>query len=127
MRVPNFRPPNQGDFPDVDEQNIAALKVVGDQLEIVTHALQSNISPEDNANAEVKNLSLKSGEPLNIETKNIKGKAIEVVVLDQEKFDSTKLAWEVVNENEIRVQVTWDNEDNQDTFISTRLLVRGGS
>ena len=127
MKVPNFRPPNQGDFPGIDEQNIAALKVIGDQLELVTQALQSNISPEENGNAELKAVTLQSGVEVELETKGIKGKAVELVVLGHDKFDSTKLAWQVVDEDKVKVKVTWDNDDNQGVFIPTTLLVRGGN
>lgn len=127
MKVPNFRPPTPGDFPGIDEQNIAALKVVGDQLELVTQALQSNISPEDNSNTQVKAVSLQSGVATEVETKTIKGRAVEVVVLGQDKFDSTTLAWELLSEEKIRVRVTWADPLNHGIFIPTTLLIRGGS
>ena len=49
-----------------------------------------------------------------------------MVVMDQERFDSVRLAWEVVDQEKIRVRVDWDSEDNQnEEFVSTTLLVRG--
>ena len=74
MKVPGFRPPTEGDFPDLDEQTIAAVKVVGDQVELVTQALQSNISPEDNGNSEVRVVALQHGVTPELEVRGIKGK-----------------------------------------------------
>tara|TARA_R100001086_G_C11668998_1_gene212358 strand:+ start:122 stop:508 length:387 start_codon:yes stop_codon:yes gene_type:complete len=125
MKVPNFRPPTAGNFPDLDEQTIAALKVVSDQLGVVTQCLQSNVSPEDNSNSQVKYLNMKSGEAQQIEVKDVKGKPIEVSILDQDKFDFTKLAWEVADQDHINVRVTWDDTENQQDYIGVRLMVRG--
>mgnify|MGYP003661708617 CR=1 FL=1 len=125
MKVPNFRPPTAGNFPDLDEQTIAAFKVVSDQLGVLTQCLQSNVSPEDNGNSQVKYLNLKSGEAQQIEVKGVKGKPVEVTILDQDKFDFAKLAWEVADQEHINVRVTWDDGDNQQDYIGVRIMVRG--
>lgn len=125
MKVPSFRPPNKGDFPGVEEETLEAIKVLSDQLDLVTEALQSNISLEDNGNTEIKALSLRSGEEELVNLSVVKGRPIEVTIVDQDKFDSTKLAWQVVDQGQIKIKVTWDDTANHNVPINTRILVRG--
>lgn len=125
MKVPNFRPPTAGDFPGINEEGHMALKVISDQLDIITQCLQSNVSPEDNSNTEVKLLLLRSGEAQKVMLSQLRGRPEEVIIIDQAKFDFTKLAWEVVDQNEINVKVTWDDTENQEAAIEVKILIRG--
>lgn len=127
MKVPSFRPPTQGDYPGLGEENHGALKVLSDQLELVTQCLQSNISPEDNSNVEVKTVGLESGVDMEIELNSLKGTPREVVVVNHSAYAREALYWEVINQSKIKVRVDFTAADDLDLpdIITTTLMIRG--
>ena len=125
MKVPNFTPPNKIDNPGLDEESHKALKVISEQVTLLTSALQKNISPEDNENAETRAFGFENGKEYEISLQEIKGRPTEVRVLDHGLFEKVDIAWEVVDASKIKVVLTWPSEPT--AAVDATLFIRGGS
>ena len=125
MKIPNFTPPNKIDNPDLDDGTHDALKVISEQVNKLTSALQKNISPEDNENSETRKLAFENGKEYEISVPDIKGKPSEVRVLDHGLFERVDIAWEVVDSGKIKVALTWPSAPS--SSVDTTILIRGGS
>jgi len=129
MKIPSFRAPTLADYPNMEEENYDALKVLSDQLQLLTQCLQANVSPEDNGNVEVRTLTLRDGVEINIKLNSLKGAPQEVTVVRHNAFATDTIAWELVNQDEIKVKVSFspanDNVTIPDTGGSTTLMIRG--
>ena len=123
MKIPNFQPPNKIDHPGLPDSAYEAMEVFTQQIEKITTALQKNISPEDNENSETRTMTFQSGVNYDIRLRDIKGRPREVRVLDHSVFDKVDLAWEVKDQDLIRVSLTWPATASA---IAT-LLIRGSS
>ena len=125
MKLPDFRAPNSIDYPGLPEVAYSAMQVLADQIEQLTLALQKNISPEDNENAETRSLALENGREYEIALQEIKGRPSEVRVLSHDRFEDANLSWEVVDAKKIKVRVEWPSRPVGAVPVS--LLIRGGS
>ena len=123
MKIPNFQPPNKIDHPGLPDSAYSAMEVFTQQIEKITTALQKNISPEDNENSETRTMTFQSGVNYDIRLRDIKGRPREVRGLDHSVFDKVDLAWEVKDQDLIRVSLTWPATASA---IAT-LLIRGSS
>ena len=77
------------------------MRILSDQVDVLTTALQKNISPEDNENSETRTIDLQSGREYEISLQEIKGRPREVRVLDHDLFERADLSWEVVDNDKI--------------------------
>ena len=125
MKVPNFLPPNEVDQPGLPEEAYTAMRILSDQVDVLTTALQKNISPEDNENTEPRTIDLQSGREYEISLQEIKGRPREVRVLDHALFERADLSWEVVDNEKIKVKVDWPSGPMD--AVNTTLLIRGSS
>ena len=129
MKIPSFKAPTLADFPNMDEENYDALKVLSDQLQLLTQCLQANVSPEDNGNVEMRTLTLEDGVAMKIQLNSLRGVPQEVTVVRHNAFATDTIAWEVVDQDEIRVKVSFtpasDTVTIPDTGVSTTLMIRG--
>ena len=125
MKVPNFTPPNKIDNPGLDEGTHEALKIISEQVTRLTSALQKNISPEDNENAETRAFGFENGKEYEISLQEIKGRPTEVRVLDHDLFEKVDIAWEVVDARKIKVALTWPSAPA--SAVNATLFIRGGS
>lgn len=125
MKIANFRIPTPGEFPGVSEETMKVVEVLSRQVDQLTRCLQSNVSPEDNGNVELRTIPFKSGEEKSIRVTEIKGKVVEVTLVSHSAYDSAKLAWIPVREDEVKITITFDNTPAGS--IDCTLLVRGES
>ncbi len=123
MRIQSFRAPTPGDNPKLPEEYFRANKSQAEQIDLVTQALQNNLSEEDNFNADRKRVSLFHNQEQTISTGRVKGKAAEVRIVHSALFDFPRLAWEVVDEGKIRVKVAWDS--NPTEAVEVVLMIKG--
>tara|TARA_B100000470_G_C19735714_1_gene366695 strand:+ start:552 stop:938 length:387 start_codon:yes stop_codon:yes gene_type:complete len=125
MKLPSFQPPNKIDHPGLPDAAYGAMEVLSNQVDKLTHALQKNISPEDNENTEVRIYPFESGVEYDITLQEVKGKVREVRVLDHDLFERVDLAWKLIDQKKIKVVLTWPSEPEE--AINATLLIRGGS
>ena len=123
MKIPNYTPPNRLDHPGLPDSAYDAIDVISEQLNKITNALQKNISPEDNENAETRTAVFESGKEYDISLQEISGRPSEVRVLDHSVFEEVNLAWEVKDQTTVKVKLTWPDAAS----ATATLLVRGAS
>ena len=125
MKIPNFVPPNEIDHPGLPEEAYGAMQVLSSQLEKLTTALQKNMSPEDNENAEKIVSSFLNGVEHDVSLQSIKGKPSEVRGLEHDLFERVDLAWQIKDRTVITVKLAWPSLPTGP--VNATLLVRGAS
>ena len=125
MKIPNFVPPNEIAHPDLPEEAYGAMNVLSAQIEKLTTALQKNMSPEDNENAETVVSSFLNDTEHDIFLQSIKGKPSEVRVLDHDLFERVDVAWQIKDRTVITVKLSWPSQPTGP--VNATLLVRGAS
>ena len=107
MKIPNYTPPNKLDHPGLPDSAYEAMDVISEQMNKLTTALQKNMSPEDNENAETRTAVFESGKEYDISLQEISGRPTEVRVLEQSVFEDVKVAWKVESQTSVKVKLTW--------------------
>ncbi len=123
MKIPNYTPPNKLDHPGLPDSAYEAMDVISEQMNKLTTALQKNMSPEDNENAETRTAVFESGKEYDISLQEISGRPTEVRVLEQSVFEDVKVAWKVESQTSVKVKLTWPDA----TSGTATLLIRGAS
>ena len=121
MKIPNYTPPNKLDHPGLPDSAYEAMDVISEQMNKLTTALQKNMSPEDNENAETRTAVFESGKEYDISLQEISGRPSEVRVLDHSVFEEVNLAWEVKDQSTVKVRLTWPEASS----ATATILVRG--
>ena len=125
MKVSNFKRLSRTDNPQIPEWMEPLLKVINDQFESITTALQGSLTFDDNFNAEIKEFSLKDNTAVDVKLSRVKGKPRGVILLDRDVFDYHVAAFEILDEKTVRVKLSFtDTAPLGDVKI--RLLVVGG-
>lgn len=125
MKVSNFKRISRSDFPEASEDFYRAMDIISDQIEVVTTALQGNISFEDNFDAEIKDLKIKDNTTTTFELKTLKGKPRGILLLDRGVFDYSLVAFKVVNDRTISVKMVSTDEAPLGS-TSVRIAILGG-
>lgn len=125
MKVSNFKRISRSDFPEATDEFHKAMDIVSDQIELLTTALQGNISFEDNFDAEIKELDLEDNKAVTFELKTLRGKPRGVLLLDRGLFDYSVVALQVVDDKSIKVKIAMTDEAPT-TSTSVRIAILGG-
>lgn len=124
MRVQNLQLPERKDLGDAPGWVDRLLGPLGGHLELVTTALQTNLSVLANFNWDVRTLLV----PHNTEVE-IRHEAREPILgvhlIGSGLFDYATLAWERVEAGRIKLKVKWDSAPTADTSV-TLLVVGAG-
>lgn len=102
-------------------QNIVGSQ--NDTFELLTTAMQNNLTFADNMNASVIDIPLEHDTATEISTRSVKGQVKHAICSSTDAFDYFKFKWQVVDTNTIRVAVKWDTDPGQAT--NCRLVLFG--
>lgn len=123
--VRSYLPPRREDAPDLPDETWSVLQTISEQVQVVTEALQKRVD-DANENVQIKDLELVNNTSEDVQV-NIRGAPQEVQVIFAE-VAVTAFFWEVLNEDEIRVIVTFAGDTATTTSSRVvRLRIAGGS
>lgn len=123
MKLANYHPPTQQEFPAVPPPLFEALRTTFRQVDDLTGAAQGELSLVGNLNTEMVEISARHGVAYDVALSTLSGQALGGFVVYAQGMPHPALFLEIVDEGKIRVALTWGTDPGKEVF--TRILVIG--
>ena len=98
------------------------VEQLNQQIELLTTALQNNVTLAENLNAEIRTVDLDHDIAVRIGLNQLKGKPVGVVLLGTGVFDYARIAWDVIDESTVDVKVKWDTDPGVNTAATIAFI-----
>lgn len=116
MKVADYRRISKTDLQEAPAWMHRIVDQTNQQIEIVTTAVQRNLTFSENFNSEIRSISLADDTTTRISLNALKGKPIGAILVDS-GYAYARLAWQVVDESTVDVKVKWDVAPAVDTEV----------
>ncbi len=126
MNISTYTPVKAGDLGTVpkDAQWVdSVLESRDSQLEDLSRALQGRLSPDENLNAEYRDVSVLHNTEFLLTLQKVRGACKGVLLLGSDLYDFALVAWRQIDTSEILVKISFSTAPAD--HVGVRLLVMG--
>ena len=119
MKVHDFQPLTKSDIPELPIWAERLIEPVHIQLQRITILLQKKIGIRFNFNGELRDIKVRSGQPVTIKVQNVDGPPVKVKLVYTDPSFYHHLQWSLVNSDTISVLVALSSEPSFSGAVGT--------
>lgn len=110
MKISNYKHPTRQDFPGLSPEQERAMESMGRQIRELTQVLQGKASLTENANNEIKTLTITDGVEYQVTMNTMKGDPIGAIPIYSSVFEVPRLShFEKLSEKRAKVKFSFSS------------------